>query len=202
MKYIELFNCLFTQSVTAITWLNSVLCSDNLFTKAFCFSPSSFNINPFSSTFTFLASSALNLNSSISPSVLLSFCPCNFCISGLFSIVVIKHNFIFSSDISFEITNTFFLSTKAVYAAKLIVNLLFPEFDGIAYAIVSPFLIPLNTEFNIGNGSFNPVVRLLSPSFKNSLKSEFSTDDLNLFVIIICSIAFSTSSTDICAYNL
>jgi sugar/nucleoside kinase (ribokinase family) len=58
--------------------------------------------------------------------------------SGLFIIVVIRHSFIFSSDISLEINKTFFLCIKAIYAAKLIVNLLLPEFDGIAKAIVSP----------------------------------------------------------------
>ena len=43
-----------------------------------------------------------------------------------------------SSDISFDIIKTFFLWTNAVYAAKFIVNLLLPELEGIANAIVSP----------------------------------------------------------------
>ena len=44
-----------------------------------------------------------------------------------------------------------------------IVNLLLPELDGIANAIVSPFLKPLKTLERIGNGNASPFVKVLSP---------------------------------------
>ena len=120
--------------------------------NCFCVSPSSFSTYPFLSSLASFLLSGLNLNSNNSVSDTCTSCPCIFFISGLFIIVVIKHNFIFSSDISFDITSTFFLCTNAVNAAISIVSLLLPLFEGIAYAIVSPFLIPLNTSVNIGNG--------------------------------------------------
>ena len=111
----------------------------------------------------------------------------------LFTIVVIKHNFIFSSDISFDTINTFFLCLYAIYVAISIVNLLFPEFDGIAYDIVSPFLIPLNTLLNIGNGSVNPEFKLFSPDNKKSVTFVLNIDLLNFSVVVICTIASFTS---------
>ena len=169
--------------------------------KSFCFSFSSFTTNPSSSTFTFFTSSGLNLNSSNSPSVFVILIPCTCCIASLFKIVVIKHNLIFSSDISFEIINTFFWCTKAVWAAISIVNLLFPALDGIANAIVSPFRIPLNTLVKIGNGKGSPLVKLFSPNCKKVVNPSFNTALLNFSVSFTWITAFSTSSTDILSYN-
>ena len=75
----------------------------------------------------------------------------------------------------------------------MIVNLLFPEFDGIAYAIVSPFLIPLKTSLNIGKGSSKPVVRELSPANKKLVIFLLKTALLNFSVVVICTIASLTS---------
>ena len=71
-----------------------------------------------------------------------------------------------------------------MYAAIFTVNLLFPAFDGIAIAIVSPFLIPLKTCVKIGNGKLNPFAKLLSPRSKKSVKFVLSTDCLNLSVTV------------------
>ena len=192
---------LFAHSTAFIVLLNSVEISVNLLTKSSWLSFSSFTTKPFSSTFTFLVSSGLNLNSKSSPSVLLISWPWSFCISGLFIIVVIKHSFILSSDISFDIIKTFFLWTNAVYAAKFIVNLLLPELEGIANAIVSPFLNPLNTPERIGNGNSNPFVKVLSPISKKLVKSLFKTACLNFPVTVTWFTALSTSSTDIDLYK-
>ena len=156
---------------------------------------------PCSSTLTLSGLSALNCKASTSFSVICNSCPWIFWISGLFNIVVIKHNFIFSSDISFDIINTFFLFIKAVYAAKLIANLLFPAFDGIAYAIVSPFLTPLKTCVKIGNGNFNPLAKLFEPSSIKLVRFLFNIVCLNFSVTVTWFIADSTSSTDISSYN-
>ena len=69
-------------------------------------------------------------------------------------------------------------------ATKFIVNLLFPEFDGIANAIVSPFLIPLNTLLNIGNGKSKPDVNSFCPFTKKSVTFEFNIACLNLPVTV------------------
>ena len=106
-----------------------------------------------------------------------------------------------SSDISFDIIKTFFLWTNAVYAAKFIVNLLLPELEGIANAIVSPFLNPLNTPERIGNGNSNPFVKVLSPISKKLVKSLFKTACLNFPVTVTWFTALSTSSTDIDLYK-
>ena len=81
------------------------------------------------------------------------------------------------------------------------VNLLLPELEGIAKAIVSPCLIPLNTLDKILNGIDNPFVNVLSPLTKKPVKSSFKTDLLNFSVAVTCSTAPSTSSTDIASYN-
>ena len=120
----------------------------------------------------------------------------------MFRIVVIKQSFIFSSDISFEIIKTFFLCTNAVYATILMVNLLLPAFDGIAKAIVSPFLIPLKTLVRIGNGISKPCVKLFAPSSKNWVSPLFNIADLNFPVTVTWFIAASTSSIDILSYSL
>ena len=82
-----------------------------------------------------------------------------------------------------------------------IVNLLLPAFEGIAKAVVSPFLRPLKVEDKIGNGMLNPFVKLLSPFSKKSVKLLFSTACLNFCVTLTCVIAFFTSCTDILLYN-
>ena len=181
--------------------LNSLEILASLFTKSALDSPSSCKIKPSSSVFTSEPSSALNLNSSSSPSVLCNFLPWIFWISGSFIIVVIKHNFIFSSDISFEIIKTLFLCTNDKFATRLIVNLLLPELEGIATAIVSPFLNPLNSFVKRSNGNGIPVVKLFSPVSRNSVRPLFSTALLNFSVAVTCSTALSTSSTDIWSYN-
>ena len=97
--------------------------------------------------------------------------------------------------------STFFLCTKAIHAAKFIVNLLLPELDGIANAAVSPFLIPLKTFVRIGNGNSKPFVSSLSPLTKNPVKSLFSTALLNFSVAVTCSTVAFTSSTVIFPYK-
>ena len=81
-----------------------------------------------------------------------------------------------------------------MYAAIFTVSLLLPAFEGIAIAIVSPFLIPLKTCVKIGKGKLKPLAKLLSPLSKKLVKSVFNTACLNLSVTVTWFVAFSTSS--------
>ena len=157
-------------------------------------------MKPCSSNKTSLGLSALNLNSSSSPSFFISFWPWNCWKTGLFITVVKRHSLILSSVISFDTTNTFFLWWNAILQAKLTVNLLLPALDGIAYVIISPFRRPLNTFVIIGNGSGIPSLKSFWSSSQNLAMSWFNTAWLNLFVTLICFIAASTSSADISLY--
>ena len=89
-----------------------------------------------------------------------------------------------------------------MYAAISIVNLLLPLFDGIAYAIVSPFLIPLNTSVNTGNGYDKPFANSFSPLSKKFTSPSLKTADLNFCVTLTCSIVSSISSGDILSYRV